>query len=94
MPAKLNFNAQFQQKIKFLRVKIHACGQVISFCILKVTEEQVGSGEPGYEIRDPEKTHPGSRGQKSTWIPIRNTAFNGFNNQILGEPGSSVFLCM
>jgi hypothetical protein len=26
---------------------------------------------------------PGSRGQKSTWIPIRNTAFNDFNYQML-----------
>jgi hypothetical protein len=28
---------------------------------------------------------------KSAWIPIGNTAFNDFKNQILGEPGSSVF---
>ncbi len=30
---------------------------------------------PGSEIRDPEKTYPGSRGQKGTgsWIRIRNT---------------------
>ncbi len=31
----------------------------------------------GSEIGDPEKTYPGSRGQKDTgsWIRIRNTAF-------------------
>ncbi len=28
---------------------------------------------PGSEIRDPEKTYPGSRGQKGTWFRIRNT---------------------
>ncbi len=39
----------------------------------------LGSGirDPGYEIRDPEKTHSRSRGQKGTGsrIRIRNTAF-------------------
>jgi hypothetical protein len=38
---------------------------------------KIWSWDPGSEIRDPEKTYPGSRGQKGTGsrIRIRNTGF-------------------
>jgi hypothetical protein len=40
----------------------------------------LSSQKYGYGIRDPEKTYPGSRGQKGTGsrIRIRNTASDGF----------------
>jgi hypothetical protein len=32
---------------------------------------EIGVGDPGSEIRDPEKTYPGSRGKKSTGYRFR-----------------------
>ncbi len=49
----------------------------------------LGSGirDPGSEIRDLEKTYPGSRGQKGTGSRIRNTALLGLTDENLLQGG-------
>jgi hypothetical protein len=63
-----------------LKKKIWANFQrIIELFTKKIVKKlfKIWSWDPGSEIRDPEKTHSGSRGQKGTGsrIRIRNTGF-------------------
>ncbi len=59
-----------------LKKKIWANFQrIIKLFTKKIVKKlfKIWSWDPGSEIRDPEKTHSGSRGQKGTGSRIRNT---------------------